>query len=119
MQDAGIGEVACVTFIADRGPNGCDTVGPEERLDLKRAVQKMRQKNGLWSQTFAGVWHLSFEMFGNHKAPMDVVQHWNAGVDSMTWDNSPVSAQLTTIMLSFEGTRIRADKKCKGKEHFG
>lgn len=92
----------------------CDTVGPEERLDLKKAVQQMRQKNGLFSQTMLGAWHLSFEMLFNHKAPMDVVMHWNAGIDGIAWDHNPGTSALTAIMLSFEGTRIRADKKCKG-----
>ncbi|KAM0713997.1 hypothetical protein Q7P37_010961 [Cladosporium fusiforme] len=111
VQDAGLGENACVNFIVDPHYT-CSTVGPEERIDLKKAVQQMRQKDGLWSQTLVGVWHLSFELFGNNKAPFDIVQHWNAGIDSIPWDNNPLTDQLNTIMLTFDGTIIRADKFC-------
>lgn len=111
MQDAGIGEHACVTMIFDEKYT-CGTNGPEERLDLKKAVQRMRQKDGLFSLVWEGAWHLSFEMLRNHKAPMDIVMHWNWAIDNMPWDNNPVTNGLTAIMLEFEGTRIRADKQC-------
>lgn len=111
MQDAGIGEHACVTMIVD-DKYTCGTNGPEERLDLKKAVQQMRQKDGLFSLVWVGAWHLNFEMLRNHKAPMDIVMHWNWAIDNMPWDNNPATNGLTAIMLEFEGTRIRADKQC-------
>jgi hypothetical protein len=111
VQDAGIGEHACVTMIVD-DKYTCGTNGPEERLDLKKAVQRMRQKDGLFSQVWEGDWHLSFEMLRNHKAPMDIVMHWNWAIDNMPWDNNPATNGLTAIMLEFDETRIRADKQC-------
>lgn len=116
VQDDGLGDTACVSFIADDKPN-CDALGIDDQTDLRKAVSRMRQHGSskFYANEKEGRWQLMWDnVFAGGKVPIEVVTHWNHGIDLIQWGH-PDTSNLIAVILNFEGTTIRAEKLCNGK----